>query len=358
MSKKQRIDHESSISPEQKSVAEASIVSHSKKIDFFITEYSIEILALKMKDQEYYIPEYQRANTWEIERKSRFVESIMMGLPIPFIFFWESSDGRLEIVDGSQRLRTLKEFLYNELTLTKLKVIPELNGFKFDDLLESRQRKVKNRSIRGIVLNEHADSQARFDLFNRINTGPKVANRAEIRRGSSGGPFLDMVIDLSADPLFIALAPMSEKAAAERENEDLITRMFAYGDGLKDYKDRPAEFLQEYVIKMNLTFTEDASLESRYREMFYSTMELVSRISPYGFRKSSNGISTPKTRFEALAVGSYRALLEDENLLLKVNEATWIEDPEFIKIVSSGGANARASLNRRIDYVKSRLLGK
>ena len=54
---------------------------------------------------------------------------------------------------------------------------------RFSDLPESRQRKIKNRSIRGIVLNEHADEEARFDLFDRINTGHKNANKAEVRRG-------------------------------------------------------------------------------------------------------------------------------------------------------------------------------
>src|ERR1700735_4388914 len=101
----------------------------------------------------------------------------------------------------------------------------------------SRQRKIKNRSIRGIVLNENADDQARFDLFERINTGSKTANDAEIRRGALTGPFLDLVIDLAKDPLFITLTPVSDKRLKEREREELVTRFFAYGDGLDDYAD-------------------------------------------------------------------------------------------------------------------------
>ena len=80
---------------EQIELAEAQIVEQSKRIDFYITEYSVEILAQKVRDGEYVVPNYQREFTWEERRKSRFLESLIMGLPIPFMFFWEMPDGRL-----------------------------------------------------------------------------------------------------------------------------------------------------------------------------------------------------------------------------------------------------------------------
>lgn len=174
------------ITDAQKAAAEAEIVEQSKRIDFYLTEYSVEILAKKMHEGEYVVPSYQREFTWEPERKSRFIESVLMGLPIPFLFFWEMSDGKLEIVDGSQRLRTLAEFVLGGFRLGEIESLPSVSGFQFSDLPDSRQRKVNNRSIRGIVLNEHADEQARFDMFERINTGSKVANKAEVRRGALG----------------------------------------------------------------------------------------------------------------------------------------------------------------------------
>ncbi len=69
--------------------AEAQIQERSKRIEYYITEYSVELLAKKMKDGEYVVPPYQREFTWEEQRKWRFIESIIMGLPIPFLFFWE-----------------------------------------------------------------------------------------------------------------------------------------------------------------------------------------------------------------------------------------------------------------------------
>ena len=208
--------------------AEAQILEQNKRIEFYLTEYSIEILANKMQNGDFFVPAYQRADTWEPQRKSRFIESLLMGLPIPFLFFWEMKDGKLEIVDGSQRLRTIKEFILGDLKLGDLDVLTHCVGFSFSDLPEARQRKIRNRSIRGIILNEHADEQARFDMFDRINTGSKVANTAEVRRGALAGPFMKMVIELAKDKLFSKLAPVSDKLVKERMREELVTRFFAY----------------------------------------------------------------------------------------------------------------------------------
>jgi hypothetical protein len=220
-------------SNEQIDAAEAQIVEQSKRIEFYLTEYSVELLASKMHSKEFVIPPYQREDTWEDSRKSRFIESLLMGLPIPFLFFWESPvTGKLEIVDGSQRLRTIDQFVLGDMVLGELDTLSELQGLQFRDLPLSRQRKVKNRSIRGIVLSEHADEQARFDLFDRINTGSKIANKAEVRRGALVGPFLDLVIALATDPGFEKLAPVPEQDKKLREREELVTRFFAFSDGI------------------------------------------------------------------------------------------------------------------------------
>ena len=83
----------------QVDAAEAQIVEQSKRIEFYLTEYSVELLALKMERKEFEIPAYQREDTWEPPRKDRFIESLLMGLPIPFLFFWELPEsGKLEVV--------------------------------------------------------------------------------------------------------------------------------------------------------------------------------------------------------------------------------------------------------------------
>jgi hypothetical protein len=345
--------------PEQIEAAEAQIVEQSKRIEFFLTEYSVELLASKMENGDFEIPPYQREDTWEPERKSRFIESLLIGLPIPFLFFWEQpTTGKLEIVDGSQRLRTIHQFVLGSLVLGELDVLTQLEGMGFRDLPKSRQRKINNRSVRGIVLNEHADDQARFEIFDRINTGSKIANKAEVRRGALIGPFLELVISLTEDPLFVELAPVPEKSVKLREREELITRFFAYGDGLDGYQDRPADFLFQYAKKMNAHFQDNPRTVAEYRQRFTDTMAFVSRVFPFGFRRREGLVATPRARFEAIAIGSYLALRTRPELASKPPDVTsWLTSDEFGEVIGSDGANVIRRLRNRINFVRDRLLG-
>lgn len=340
--------------------AELQITEQSKRIDFYITEYSVELLANKMRNGDFVVPAYQREFTWEPERRAKFIESLVMGLPIPFIFFWEMPDGRLEIVDGSQRLRTIQDFLHNELRLGNLEQLSLISGYTFADLPESRQRKIKNRSIRGIILNEHADDAARLDMFERINTGSKIANTAEVRRGALAGPFLNLVIELANYRPFITITPMSQKLVDERQREELVTRFFAYGDGLVGYQDRPADFIFDYAKTMNVRLAEQPSLSETYRKRFYDMVDFIGRVFPHGFTKTPNGKATPRARFEAIAIGSFNAVSERPELThmtaaqLKVGD--WLYGEDFTEVTGSDGANAKARLEGRINFVRDKLI--
>ena len=122
-----------------------------------------------------FIPDYQREMAWDEARQSKFIESIIWGLPIPYIFVVdighdENDEPRLEIVDGTQRIRTLTRFINNELTLSGFKKIERLNGFKFSDLPLPRQRRFNRKTIRMIQLTESANKEVRRDLFKRIQS--------------------------------------------------------------------------------------------------------------------------------------------------------------------------------------------
>lgn len=343
---------------EEVRAAEAQIVELSKRTEFYLTEYTVELLAEKMNKGALVVPAYQRAYTWEPERKSRFIESLIIGLPIPFLFFWEMPDGKLEIVDGSQRLRTIEEYILGGLRLGPLESLTALSGFTYEELPESRRRKIGNRSIRGIVLNEHADEQTRFDMFDRINTGSKIANKAEVRRGALAGPFMTMLIQLAKDDLFTTLAPAPKKQADAREHEELVTRYFAYGDGLEGYRDRPSEFLFNYVKRMNTEFANSPELEAQYQDRFHRTMQFVRDAFPYGFRKSENGTATRRARFEAISIGTHLALEQNPALTPQAvgDVKPWLEGKQFEAITGSDGANAIARLRDRVEFVRAQLL--
>jgi hypothetical protein len=343
---------------EQIEAAENEIVDRARRIDFYTAEYTVEILVSKMEAQDFVIPEYQRRFTWESSRKSRFLESLIMGLPIPFLFFWEMPSGKLEIVDGSQRLRTLHEYVLRDFRLTNLEELPSLSATRFADLPRSRQRKILNRSIRGIVLNEHADDQARFDMFERINTGSKVANPAEVRRGALHGPFQELVMELSQHPLLGQLAPVSSKSQSERIPEELVTRFFAYGDGLSLYRDSPSRFTFEYTRHMNEEMAQHPELVDQYRDRFVRVLKFIERTFPHGFRKGANANTTPRVRFEAIAIGSDLALRARPELggNPPPDVSGWIDGDDFQRVTTSDAANVKSKLEARIGFVRDALI--
>jgi hypothetical protein len=350
--------HKNSVAQKKLEDAEREIVERSRRIDFYMSEYTIELLVEKMATGEYVIPDYQREYTWDLKRKSRFIESLVMGLPVPFLFFWTMPNGKLEIVDGSQRLRTLKEYIRDGLKLSTLETIPSLSKTRFLDLSESRQRKIKNWSIRGIILNEGADDQARRDMFDRINTGSLVANTAEVRRGALPGPFLDLVIELSREPAFEELAPVSTKAKNERVREELVTRFFAYGDGLDSYTDSPKRFIFEYTKSMNELFLKDYQKIAAYRSRFLGVLNFVRKTFPNGFKKSANAHTTPRVRFEAIAIGSYLALKDHPEMASPPfpKVSSWIDGKGFLDVTTSDAANVKSKIVNRFNFVRDALV--
>lgn len=170
---------------------------------------------------------------------------------------------------------------------------------------------------------------------------------------------MDLIIELSVLPKFVALAPVSKKDLDEREREELVARFFAYSNGLEGYRDRPSEFIFNYVKQMNSEVVNDPASIDRYRARFQETIDFIDRVFPHGFRRNGKGKATPRARFEAIAVGSRLALDERPGLANEhiADVLPWLNDGEFTKVTGSDGANAIARLRERTGFVRDRLLG-
>jgi hypothetical protein len=328
----------------------------------------VEVLVRKYRDgldedtSELYIPDYQRDIIWEENRQSKFIESIFLGLPIPYIFVAdlrpkqeedEDDLGRLEIVDGTQRIRTLDRFLNNELKLSELEKLKNLNNFKFSDLPLARQRRFNRASIRMIVLTEKADEETRRDMFERINTGSVQLNDMEKRRGISPGPFVDLLEELAKTPKFIKLCPISEPLVRKREPEEFVLRFFAYLNNYQNFERQVNVFLNEYLEQHN----NDKIPRDAMRDEFHSMLDFVEKYFPHGFSKSKGNVKTPRIRFEAISVGVALALRKKSDLETK-SITKWLDSPEFKEYTTSDASNSRPKVIKRIEYVRDQLLGK
>lgn len=346
-----------------KQAAEDQIVVKIKDVDYDTKEYPVEtvvqkyLVGLATDENELFIPDYQRDFAWDKARQSKFIESVVIGLPIPYVFVADVSDkkgseGRLEVVDGSQRIRTLAAFISGELELIGLEKLDSLNGFRFTDLLPSRQRRFNRRTIRMIELTERADEEVRRDIFERINTGSEELNDMEKRRGILKGPLLTFLSKCAEEPLFQKLVPLAPASVSRREREEYILRFFAYLDRYQDFQHSVVDFLNSYVVDMNDQWTEadEASLLADFMRM----LNFVDTYFPAGFKKADTHSRTSRIRFEALSVGVALALREAPNSVPK--SLNWLSSAELRQLTTSDASNSRVKVVRRIEYVRDQLL--
>lgn len=352
--------------------ADKQIRNSQKEITFGVREWTIEVIHNKYKEgldtdeNELFIPDYQRSYKWEPKIASRFIESILLGFPIPYMYIADVNDdndeldGRVEIIDGSQRIRALHYFLTNEQVLTELKELSQLDGFLFSDLSAGRQRRFLRESLRIVELKGEVNEGHRRDLFERINSGTKRLEAMEARHGSdaANSKFYREVIEKCANlELFEKLAPLSDKKRANGDQRELVLRFFGYLNDIENYQGYVAPFIDTYLIKSANNIKDDKTI-NKYNNEFTQVMSFIKQHAPIGFKKTQTSKTTPRARYEAIAVGAAMALREYPGLQAPVIQFdTWLLEDEFHQIVSADSANNVSQLKKRIDYVKNKLLG-
>lgn len=345
-------------------VVDKQIEELQKITDYEIKEWPIGVLVEKFTngretdESEIFIPDYQRDMVWTPRQQSRFIESILIKLPVPFIFAADvgqgDREGALEIIDGSQRIRTLDNFVANKLELVGLKKLTQASGMRFSDLSKPRQMRFKRTTVRVIELTEKADEDARREMFDRLNSGGTALTTMEVRRGVVDGPFMTFVTECAANEQFKTLVPLSDRNAKRKEYEEFVLRYFSYLNNYQGFQKSVDEFLTDYLKSKNDNFL-DADKEALHAE-FVRMLNFVSHYFPNGFKRT--GYKTvPRIRFEAIAVGISLALREN-SVLIPGDVSQWLDSKEFIKHTRSDASNSRPKLINRIHYVRDNLLGK
>lgn len=307
---------------------ESQINEQRKYVAFDMREFTIELYVSKYLtdldkgENEIFVPDYQREFVWDEKHQSRYIESLFLGLPVPFIFTAEiKSTGQLEIVDGSQRIRTMAAYLNDELELRGLEKLTYLNGTTFSQLSSARQRLFKNIAIRMVVLSADATEDIRKEMFDRINTSSVPLLPMETRRGIYRGKFTDFVIELAKDVRFKKLCPITKYLENRREEEELLLRFFAFTECYPHYKNVEskgvAKYLDSYLESKNKSFT-DMERKEKTND-FHLMVDFVSKVYPnQGFAKKAGITGISKPYFEAISVGAILALKENPKIRTSV----------------------------------------
>lgn len=347
---------------------EKQIDEQQKSVDYDTREFTIELIVskylteLESEKNEIFVPDYQREFTWDEKRQSKYIESIVLGLPIPLMFLAENQEGRLEIVDGSQRIRTLAAFISDNLTISGLQKLTNLNNMKFSQLSLGRQRKIKNTPLKTIVLRNNTTEEIKNDIFERINRGSDPLYSMEKRKGIFRGAFNDFIYkECAINDTFKRLAPLAPLVANRQEHEELILRFFALYDAYPTFSFTDnmgiATYLDIYLRDMNEKAATTSDFLQEKRNLFNQMITFVSKSFKYGFAKG-NVSQVSRVYFEAISVGSAIALRECPDLSCTPDETlAWLQTGDLSRITAGKyKTHNKTRIQERINYVKRELL--
>ncbi|KFL45366.1 hypothetical protein IL54_0772 [Sphingobium sp. ba1] len=202
------------------------------------------------RDKELKIdPAFQRLFRWDQTRKTRFIESLLLGIPIPPIFVFQDADGIWELIDGLQRLSTVFQFTrlltgeraeeLGPLILEGTQFLPSLAGKLWepsspdsdDGIGSAQQLQIKRARVRVEILKMESDAKAKYELFQRLNTGGAGLTEQEVRNCVAvmvNKTFFDALVTMSNNPNFVRTSAQTESAVESQASVELALRFLAF----------------------------------------------------------------------------------------------------------------------------------
>jgi len=210
-------------------------------------------------------PSFQRRNAWQDFRKSRFIESLILGLPIPQIVLAESPSekGKFIVIDGKQRLLCLQQFAglngLKPLRLSRLEHRPELNGITFSELQEDPNLSAdlnafENQPIRAVIVRNWKSESFLYLIFYRLNSGSVPLSPQELRQALHPGSFMKFAVLYTEKSKGIQRVLNLKKADFRMRDVELLIRFFAFRHFISDYKGNLKAFLDDACKKLNASW--------------------------------------------------------------------------------------------------------
>jgi hypothetical protein len=339
-------------------------------------EYDLETLVKKIKKGVIKLdPEYQRRHRWDRETSSRLIESLILNIPIPLIYISQDVDvdkedeeetARYSVIDGQQRLTAILDFLENKYALEELNVLSDLAGSFYKDLPPFLVRRLEERTIRCLRIDSTVDSQVKYDIFERLNSGSVKLEPQELRNAVSRGPFNDLIKELAQSEDFRVLLqidphnPMDSKKVQTMEDVELVLRFFCLIDD--NYKNLKGGFKQFLNSEMDKKKELDKKSLKQLETAFLKTMKVIRQYfgeTAFAKYRVEKGAYITMSRFnaavyDALSVG-VKACVDLNNPTITdkqiANYKKLFADPDFFRSVE-GSVNDRNKIVVRIDAVK------
>jgi uncharacterized protein with ParB-like and HNH nuclease domain len=247
-------------------------------------------------------PAYQRLYRWKDKQKTDFIESLIIGIPIPPIFVAQKQDGTWDVVDGVQRLSTILELTGNlqhdgkkPLKLETCKYIPSLDGETWETIPADIQRIIKRAKLTiNIILTENS-IQSQYEVFQRLNTGGVHLSNQELRNCliiMLNKDFYNEINKFKKDEVFVKLTPISEKKEEEKERMEFILRYLIarYNSNCFNNYSISQIHVRDFIDKETIKLIENKDFNlTNALEEFKATLELLDKLlGEQAFKKYDN----------------------------------------------------------------------
>ncbi|VDG73502.1 Uncharacterized conserved protein [Clostridium carnis] len=246
--------------------------------------------------------DFQRDAVWKLSQKAELIESILMGLPLPIFYFNEDKSGRLIVIDGRQRLTALFEFLDNNFSLGKLKILTEFQNKKFKDLSPLYKSKIEDYQIQAHVIQPPTPDRIKFDIFDRVNRAGTQLNKQEIRNALYQGKATELLKRISKSKEFSLATGKAFEKNNRMKDKYLILRFISFylyfnnkirddDDELYQYKNDLDDFLGISMETLNdMTLSEIRGIEEvvlrALKNSYYYLGENAFRLISSGRKKT------------------------------------------------------------------------
>ena len=315
-------------------------------LTYFGTDFDVEGLVRRLNNGDIIIARsgsigeplrsdegFQRAFVWKKGQMDKFIESLLLGFPIPGIFLVQQPDHSYLVLDGQQRLMTLDFFYSDQFMLEN--VANEFRGLSYQTLSEVQRRALDTTFIHATIVKFNpAQSESVFTLFERLNTGGTALEPQEIRAGLYGGPFEDLLRHLNEFPDW---REMYGPRSLRQRDQEIILRFLAFYESSSRYRRPLKAFLNEFMDEHRDLQGLD---EGRLELLFQETCTTANRaLGPAALRPTAKINSAFA---DAVLVGLARRLetgpITDISGVTQAREAL-LQNDQFINAISSATAS-------------------
>ncbi len=332
-----------------------NIPPEKRRLNTETYDFTVSTLVDYLNNSHIVIPEFQRGYVWNRAQASRLIESLIINCPIPVIFLSQNPDETLAVIDGNQRLNSIKLFIADEFELRGLTAYPELEGYKFSELDPRFQRHIQNRTVRCIVILKDTHPQIKFDVFERLNTGSVKLNAHELRHGIHAGPFMEKLEKLANNKIFRELT--LNKTDKRMKADELVLRFLSFADNWRNYTKPLVSFLNTYSeTNRNLNQQRLNEIESDFNSTLEKVNQALDKFSFKTYDTSNKNAKFNAALFDAQMISFYELNPSEERIkklvandFVKKNQV-FIESDGFNKYISSGTTDKNSVINRITEY--------